>query len=110
MDLLNWFGSRGKSLPMSEAMTRTKNDPAIRVVDVRTPQEYREGHIPGSLNVPLDRLQDLSTSVPDKTTAVFVYCLSGSRSGMAAGALSRMGYTDVTNIGGIGAYSGKLER
>ena len=79
------------------------------LLDVRTPQEYREGHIPGSKNVPLQRLDQVKAVAGNKETALFVYCYSGSRSRQAVSMLQRMGYTNVNNIGGIAAYAGKVE-
>ena len=84
--------------------------PGAVLVDVRTPQEYRQGHIPGSRNFPLGETDELEKQVPDRETPLFVYCLSGSRSGRAAGVLRRMGYKTVINIGGISGYRGKVER
>ena len=86
------------------------NIPGAVLLDVRTPQEYREGHIPGSKNVPLQRLDQVKAVAGNKETALFVYCYSGSRSRQAVSMLQRMGYTQVQNIGGIAAYSGKVER
>ncbi|MBR6771176.1 MAG: rhodanese-like domain-containing protein [Lachnospiraceae bacterium] len=86
------------------------NTPDAVLLDVRMPQEYREGHIPGSKNVPLQQLDKISTVANDKETALFVYCYSGGRSRQAASRLQHMGYTNVQNIGGIAAYSGKVER
>lgn len=83
--------------------------PDAVLVDVRTVQEYREGHIPGSKNVPLQQLDKISSVAKKKDIPLFVYCYSGSRSRQAAGMLRRMGYTNVNNIGGIAAYSGKVE-
>lgn len=83
--------------------------PDAVLVDVRTVQEYREGHIPGSKNVPLQQLDKISSVAEKKDIPLFVYCYSGSRSRQAAGMLRRMGYTNVNNIGGIAAYSGKVE-
>ena len=80
------------------------------LVDVRTPQEYREGHVPGSRNVPLDKLEKISSVAKDKDTPLFVYCYSGARSRQAVGAFKRMGYEKAKNIGGISGYSGKVER
>lgn len=79
------------------------------LVDVRTVQEYREGHIPESRNVPLQQLDKIVSVVKDKDTQLFVYCYSGSRSRQAASILRQMGYANVKNIGGIAAYSGKVE-
>ena len=80
------------------------------LLDVRTPQEYGEGHIPGSKNVPLQTIYKISSVADNKNIPLFVYCYSGGRSRQAAAVLQSMGYTNVQNIGGIAAYSGKVER
>ena len=80
------------------------------LLDVRTPEEYRSGHIPGSKNIPLQTIDSVSTVVENKDTSLYVYCQSGARSRQAAGLLKQMGYTNVNNIGGIAAYTGKVER
>ena len=80
------------------------------LLDVRTPREYREGHIPGSKNLPLQWIGKAASLVENKATKLFVYCHCGERSGEAAAALRGMGYTDVKNIGGIAAYGGALAR
>lgn len=79
------------------------------ILDVRTSQEYREGHIPGSRNVPLQLLDGVEEVTDRKDTPIFVYCYSGSRSHQAAGMLAEMGYTNVKNLGGISDYRGKVE-
>ena len=80
------------------------------LLDVRTPQEYGEGHIPGSKNVPLQAIDKVMSIAENKDTALFVYCYSGARSRQATVMLQHMGYTNVQNIGGIAAYHGKVER
>ena len=80
------------------------------LLDVRTPQEYGEGHIPGSKNVPLQTLDKVRSVVENKDAELFVYCYSGARSKQATAMLQHMGYTNVQNIGGIAAYHGKVER
>lgn len=80
------------------------------LLDVRTPQEFREGHVPESKNVPLQTIDKVSSAAKSKETPLYVYCYSGSRSSRAVNILKRMGYTNVTNIGGIVSYSGKVER
>ena len=79
------------------------------LLDVRSPQEYREGHIPGSQNVPLQQLDKAEEVTENKDTILYVYCHSGARSRQAVSLLQAMGYTNVHNIGGIAAYSGKVE-
>lgn len=80
------------------------------LLDVRTRQEYSEGHIPGSKNIPLQEIGQVPRSIPHKDTPVFVHCLSGARSRQAVNQLGQMGYTNVKNIGGISSYRGKVKR
>lgn len=79
------------------------------LLDVRTPAEYRKGHVPGSRNIPLDEIESVPTVFPDMDTPLCLYCHSGARSGRAAAYLRRRGYTSVQNIGGIADYHGKVE-
>ena len=83
--------------------------PGAVLLDVRTPGEYREGHIPGSVNVPLQTLDNVE-EVAEADTPLFVYCRSGNRSRQAVAMLKQMGYTQAKNIGGIADYAGKVER
>ena len=80
------------------------------LLDVRSPEEYREGHIPGSQNLPLQLLDKLPAVVENKEIELFVYCRSGARSRQAVEILKSMGYVNAHNIGGILAYRGKVER
>jgi len=80
------------------------------LLDVRTPEEYREERIPDSINIPLDNLQRVVTEISEKSTPLFVHCHSGVRSEQAVVILKRMGYTNIINIGGIMNYNGKKER
>lgn len=80
------------------------------LLDVRTGDEYRGGHVPGSINVDLAELSKIASLVVDRHTPLFVYCLSGSRSSMAVSMLKSMGYEQVKNIGGINSYTGSIER
>lgn len=95
---------------INEGVNQYKATPGAVLLDVRTVQEYRDRHIPGSKNVPLQSIETVSSVVRDKSTPIFVHCLSGSRSGQAAAILGHMGYSNVKNIGGISAYRGKVER
>ena len=87
------------------AFRRTAN---ALLLDVRSSREYREGHIPGSENIPLQDIEEIEFVAEDKNTAIFVYCRSGARSHQAENDLRYMGYRNVTNLGGIAAYSGEL--
>ena len=93
----------------SNFQSELQNTPGAILLDVRTPEAYREGHIPGSKNVPLQSLDRVTGFVKSQDTPLFIYCHSGARSAQAVIALRRMGYTHVKNIGGIAAYAGKVE-
>lgn len=80
------------------------------LLDVRNADEFRQGHIPGAINVPVDSIDRIGKRVKKKSTPIYSYCLSGARSGRAVSALESMGYTNVTNIGGINRYRGEIER
>ena len=95
---------------VNQGVNDYKNTAGAVLLDVRTPQEYSEGHIPGSKNVPLQMLDKVRSVVENKDTELFVYCYSGARSRQAAAALGQMGYTKVNNIGGISSYRGKVEK
>lgn len=95
---------------INQAIHNCRQTPGAVLVDVRTPQEYQEGHISGSINVPLQSLGRISSLVSGKDTPVFVYCQSGGRSRQAAGILGQMGYSSVQNAGGIMSYSGQIVR
>ena len=90
-----------------EVYQMTKN--AV-LIDVRTKEEYDQGHIPNSINLPLSELDQIVREVPDKNTPLFVYCQSGSRSARAVKSMKKAGYVDVTNIGGILYYHGSVEK
>ncbi len=99
-----------KGADINQGVKEYEHTPGAILIDVRTPQEYKEGHIPDSRNVPLQSLGNIKTVTDKMDAPVFVYCYSGGRSRQAAGMLGRMGYSDVRNIGGISAYTGKVER
>lgn len=77
------------------------------LLDVRTPEEYREGHVRGSINIPLQSIGQVSRKVPDTGTPLFVYCLSGARSRQAVSYLKSQGYEKARNIGGFAGYRGE---
>ncbi|MEG0100039.1 MAG: thiosulfate sulfurtransferase PspE [Citrobacter sp.] len=71
-------------------------------IDVRVPEQYQQEHIQGAVNIPLKDLKaKIASEVPDKTDTVKLYCNSGRQSGQAKDMLTEMGYTQVTNEGGI---------
>ena len=85
---------------------RIKNAPEGAIIaDVRTPEEFAQGHVPGSVNWPLERLTTLD--LPEEGP-ILTYCHSGSRSARAAAWLCQMG-CEAENIGGIIDWKGELE-
>jgi len=98
-----------KRVNINHGAAEYQNTANAVLLDVRTPQEYSEGHIPTSKNIPLQVIDKVKALVKNKDVPLFVYCYSGSRSSQAVIELRRMGYTNVKNIGGISAYVGKVE-
>ena len=68
------------------------------LVDVRTPGEFADGHVKGSVNIPLDNLTKEIAKFRDKKN-IIVFCRSGNRSGMAKSLLEQQGFTNVINGG-----------
>ena len=69
------------------------------IIDVRSEQEFREGHINGAINVPLYRIKsDIPKRINDKEKYIILYCTSGIRSKKAQNILSDLGYINVYNL------------
>ena len=94
---------------INEGVSEYENTPGALLIDVRMPEEYREGHIPGSKNIPLSSIREIDSLTDDFELPIFVYCHSGARSSRAVYALKALGYTNVTDLGGVSAYTGTLE-
>ena len=105
MGLFNFFHS---TADINTGVAEYKTNDGAVLLDVRTAEEYRDGHIDGSVNIPLDRISSVENTVKDKSTPLYVYCLSGGRSGQAVSYLKQMGYTNAKSIGGISSYRGKV--
>lgn len=94
-----------QSISPEEAYDRLKNEEGIFLLDVRTAEEWKEGHIPGSFNIPVDNVADGIAAQPvNHDDTIFIYCRSGNRSKTAANALIAAGYTNVYDLGGIGDW------
>ena len=105
MGLFDMFGG-GKAM---DAYVEEAGKVGATLVDVREVNEFVAGHVTGAINVPLQSLSTIATQkLTDKSAKLYVYCLSGARSARACGMLKSMGYTDVTNIGGINSYRGPV--
>jgi phage shock protein E len=86
---------------MAGNIVRGKIRAGARIIDVRTPAEYRDGAYPGAINIPLPMLPLRLSELEPKNKPVVLYCESGARSGHAARLLRQAGFTDVINAGGL---------
>ena len=76
------------------------------MIDVRTDEEWRAGYIEGAIHIPLSEIKkNIENYEISKDEEILLYCRSGNRSGRAKVILDELGYTDVTNIGGIASVS-----
>ena len=74
------------------------------IVDVRTPEEFADGHYPGAINIPHETiLEGLNQLNVTADTSVILYCRSGNRSGQAEQVLREKGFTEARNAGGLEA-------
>lgn len=72
------------------------------LLDVRTPQEYRDDHIKGAMNIPLQQLEQRMDELSDKREAdILIYCRSGARSEQATALLRRAGFSKVKDVGAM---------
>ena len=98
-----------ENLTSPEFRERIKNDENAVVIDVRTPEEWAEGVIPGALLIDLmspDFMEKINQL--DKSKTYYVYCRSGGRSSSACGAMAQSGYNCVNLLGGMMAWDGEV--
>ena len=115
--LLSSCGTHGVSkgnyrqISMDEAVKMMKDEKNYIILDVRRPDEYAEGHIPGAINVPNEEIGSSEIAeLPDKSQLILVYCRSGRRSKEAAEKLVKLGYTNIVEFGGILDWKGEIEK
>lgn len=101
-------GSIKQTIPVEQFEKKLAQMPGAQLVDVRTPGEYSNGHLKGAVNMNVNGdnyEQEFNTL--DKSKPVFVYCLSGGRSGNAARIMQGMGFKEIYNMdGGITSWTG----
>ena len=72
------------------------------ILDVRSREEFDQGHIPGAILIPNTEIEAKAADLlPDKDQLILVYCRSGRRSKLAAQSLADLGYTNIREFGGI---------
>lgn len=77
------------------------NNPATKIIDVRSPMEFQIQHFPGAVNIPLDTIASRIAELKSLNTNIIVYCQSGGRSSMAKSILVQAGMDNVFNGGGL---------
>lgn len=91
---------------VSEIRTALDSGEDVLIVDVREPEEYASGHLPGATSIPRGLLEYKAASeLPDKDRRIVTHCALGGRGALAASTLTEMGYTNVANMeGGVNAW------
>ncbi|MEI8280440.1 MAG: rhodanese-like domain-containing protein [Bacteroidota bacterium] len=94
-------GTIKETIPVEQFEKKLTESPTAQLLDVRTPEEYNDGHLKNAVNMNFrdDNFKE-QVSKLDKTKPVFVYCLSGGRSGNAAKMLQEMNFKEVYNMDG----------
>ena len=115
--LLSSCGTPGSSslsyrqISMDKAVKMMKDEKNYIILDVRRPDVYAEGHIPGAINVPNEEIGTAEISeLLDKSQLILVYCRSGRRSKEASKKLAGLGYTNIVEFGGINDWNGEIEK
>ena len=97
-----------RQVNMDEAITMMEEESSYIILDVRTPEEFAEKHIPGAINVANETIgTDEISELPDKDQLILVYCRSGNRSKQASEKLVKLGYTNIVEFGGINDWPGE---
>ncbi len=101
-----------KSVSMEEGLKLMAGDKDFVLLDVRTPEEFAGGHIPGAVQLTNETFteHDAEKLIRNKNRTVYVYCRSGRRSKQASQKLIDFGYANVIEIGGILSYIGPIEK
>lgn len=99
------------NLSQEEWAAQYQEDDNAFLLDVRTPEEYDEAHIPGATNIDIynpEFVNEIETL--DKTKTYYVYCRSGGRSGKACGIMNELGFENAYNLlGGMMEWEGATE-
>lgn len=91
---------------VAEAQQIVEQGDAV-ILDVRTPEEFAAGHLPGAVNINVESI-DFADRVAglDEATETLVYCRTGNRSGVATDEMAKLGFTDMSDLqGGIEAWT-----
>jgi len=87
-----------KYITGEDAKVRFESEQGIILLDVRNPDEYEQGHVEGSVLIPVSELESRLSELPDKDAVIFVYCRAGRRSAAAYEILTDAGYANVYDM------------
>ena len=94
------FLRRGGMAPPETVAALLKLNP--KIIDVRTTEEFRDGHLDAAIHIPLaDLVRKIGQQAPDKGQPLLLHCRSGARSGAGKKLLEQQGYTNVHNLGSL---------
>lgn len=99
---------RSRKININDGYASYLKHPGAYLIDVRESEEFAEGHLPEAVNVPLSNLEKIRDVVEDKHSLVYLYCRSGVRAERAKRDMNAVGYDNVSAIGGILDYKGKI--
>ena len=98
-----------RRITADEAQVLMQKTQDYLILDVRSPEEFAEGHIPNAINIPNESIGGAAPKeLPDKNQKIFVYCRSGARSVQASEKLAGLGYTNIVEMGGINNWHGDI--
>ena len=98
-----------RQINMDEAIAMMEAESDYIILDVRTPEEFSEKHIPGAINIANETIgSEEIPELPDKDQLILVYCRSGNRSKQASEKLVALGYTNIVEFGGINDWPGEI--
>ena len=101
-------GAGYRQISMDEAIAMMQEENNYIILDVRTPEEFADKHIPDAINIPNENIgTEEIPELPDKAQLILVYCRSGNRSKQASEKLARLGYTNIVEFGGINNWPGE---
>ena len=101
-------GGSYRQINMDEAITMMEEESGYIILDVRTPEEFADKHIPGAVNIPNETIGTVEIpELPNKDQLILVYCRSGNRSKQASEKLVALGYTNIVEFGGINDWPGE---
>src|SRR5947209_20383750 len=98
-ELLKATKSQIREVDTAGAAEAIARNPGTVVLDVREPEEYEQGALPGAVHLPRGHLESkIESQVPDRSRPIVIHCASGVRSAFAAKTLQDLGYTDVVSM------------